>query len=123
MKNTQFSKIIVIACIILSIVGILLATGLSIIGLSDVVAAAIISAYGCMGITSIVWYLKKAQSENTVKIYLGAYKEILSLKVQLGEDEEETIEQMESEMLGKLNSNLHMAMDEANAPIERQDIT
>lgn len=123
MKNTQFSKIIVIACIILSIVGILLATGLSIIGLSDVVAAAIISAYGCMGITSIVWYLKKAQSENTVKIYLGAYKEILSLKVQSGEDEQETIEQMESEMLGKLNSNLHMAMDEANAPIERQDIT
>lgn len=123
MKNTQFSKIIVIACIILSIVGILLATGLSIIGLSDVVAAAVISAYGCMGITSIVWYLKKAQSENTVKIYLGAYKEILALKVQSGEDEEETIEQMESEMLGKLNSNLHMAMDEANAPIEKQDIT
>lgn len=123
MKNIQFSKIIVIACIILSIVGILLATGLSIIGLSDVVAAAVISAYGCMGITSIVWYLKKAQSENTVKIYLGAYKEILALKVQSGEDEEETIEQMESEMLGKLNSNLHMAMDEANAPIEKQDIT
>ena len=123
MKNTQFSKIIVIACIILSIVGILLATGLSIIGLSDVVAAAVISAYGCMGITSIVWYLKKAQSENTVKIYLGAYKEILALKVQSGEDEDETIEQMESEMLGKLNSNLHMAMDEANAPIEKQDIT
>ena len=124
MNNTlQFSKFIVITCIILAIAGILLATGLSIIGLSDVVAAAIISAYGCMGITSIVWYLKKAQSENTVKIYLGAYKEILALKVKAGEDGFETIEQMETEMLGKLNSNLNIAMDEANSPIERHDIT
>lgn len=123
MKNTmQFSKLIVIACFVLAIVGILLATGLSIIGLSEVVASAIIGAYGCMGITSIVWYLKKAQSENTVKIYLGAYKEILALKVKAGESGIDTIEQMESEMLGKLNSNLSMAMDEANAPIEKQDI-
>ena len=121
-KTFQFSKIIVISCITLSIVGILLATILSIIGLSEVVASSIIGAYGCMGITSIVWYLKKAQSENTVKIYLGAYKEILQLKTQAGEDRINTIEQMESEMLGKLNSNLSMAMDEANASIERQDI-
>ena len=65
---------------------------------------------------------KKAQSENTVKIYLGAYKEILQLKVKIGEDGTETIDQMESDILGKLNSNLSTAMDEANAPIERQDI-
>lgn len=122
MKNFQFSKLIVIACIVLSIVGILLATILSILGLGEVVASAIITAYGCMGITSIVWYLKKAQSENTVKIYLGAYKEILQLKVKIGEDGTETIDQMESDILGKLNSNLSTAMDEANAPIERQDI-
>lgn len=122
MKNFQFSKLIVIACIVLSIVGILLATILSILGLSEVVASAIITAYGCMGITSIVWYLKKAQSENTVKIYLGAYKEILKLKVKIGEDGTETINQMESDILGKLNSNLSTAMDEANASIERQDI-
>ena len=122
MKSYQFSKLIVIICVLLSIVGILLATILSIIGLSEIVASAIITAYGCMGITSIVWYLKKAQSENTVKIYLGAYKEILQLKVNTGEDGDETIDQMESDILGKLNSNLSMAMDEANAPIERQDI-
>ena len=122
MKSYQFSKLIVIICVLLSIVGILLATILSIVGLSEVVASAIITAYGCMGITSIVWYLKKAQSENTVKIYLGAYKEILQLKVNAGEDGAETIDQMESDILGKLNSNLSAAMDEANAPIERQDI-
>ena len=29
---------------------------------------------------------------------------------------------METEILSKLNSNISMAMDEANAPIERQDI-
>ena len=122
MKKCQFSKLIVVACIILSILGILLATILSIIGLSEMIASAIITVYGCMGITSIVWYLKKAQSENTVKIYLGAYKEILKLKTKIGEDNFETINQMETEILGKLNSNISMAMDEANAPIERQDI-
>lgn len=122
MKNCQFSKLIVIACFALSILGIALATTLSIVGLSEMVASAIITAYGCMGITSIVWYLKKAQSENTVKIYLGAYKEILNLKTKAGEDGFETINQMETEILGKLNSNISAAMDEANAPIERQDI-
>ena len=122
MKNFQFSKLIVITCVILAIVGISFAATCSIIGLSEVVASAIITASGCMGITSIVWYLKKAQSENTVKIYLGAYKEILQLKTKAGEDGFETIDQMESDILGKLNSNLSMAMDEANAPIERQDI-
>lgn len=121
-KTIQFSKIIVVTCIILSILGIVLAAALSTIGLSEVVASAIVTAYGCMGITSIVWYLKKAQSENTVKIYLGAYKEILKLKTKAGEDGFETIDQMETEILGKLNSNLSMAMDEANSPIERQDI-
>ena len=86
MKKCQFSKLIVVICIILSILGIFLATIFSIIGLSEMIASAIITVYGCMGITSIVWYLKKAQSENTVKIYLGAYKEILNLKTKAGED-------------------------------------
>lgn len=122
MTTFQFSKIIVITCIILSIIGVVLATGLCVLGLSDIIASAIVGAFGCMGMTSIVWYLKKAQSENTVKIYLNAYKEILALKVKNGEDHVETIEQMEMEMLGKLNNNLHIAMDEANSPIERVDI-
>lgn len=125
MKNIttfQFSKIIVALCIGLSILGVTVAATLGIFGISDVIATAIVSACGCMGITSIVWYLKKAQSENTVKIYLNAYKEILSLKFKNGESNSEIINQMEDEMLCKLNSNLHMAMDDANSLIERQDI-
>lgn len=122
MQNFQFSKKIVITCFILSTIAILLALTLSLFGISEIIASSIIAAYGCMGVTSIVWYLKKAQSENIVKIYLGAYKEILELKNNANENQYETIEQMESEILGKLNSNLSLAMDEANSPIERQDI-
>lgn len=122
MQNFQFSKKIVITCFILSTIAILLALALSLFGISEIIASSIIAAYGCMGVTSIVWYLKKAQSENIVKIYLGAYKEILQLKNNIGESQNETIEQMESDILGKLNSNLSYAMDEANSPIEKQDI-
>lgn len=75
-----------------------------------------------MGVTSIVWYLKKSQAENTVKIYLGAYRKILKLKQEMNEDTSETLNQMEYEILGKLNSNISMAMDEATSPIERQDV-
>ena len=122
MQNFQFSKKIVITCFILSTIAILLALALSLFGISEIIASSIIAAYGCMGVTSIVWYLKKSQSENIVKIYLGAYKEILQLKNNIGESQNETIEQMESDILGKLNSNLSYAMDEANSPIEKQDI-
>ena len=68
MQNFQFSKKIVITCVVLSTIAILLALILSLFGISEIIASTIIAAYGCMGITSIVWYLKKAQSENIVQI-------------------------------------------------------
>ena len=119
----QFSKLIIATCICITLLGIFI----SIIGsiffcLSEIVASAIITTCGCMGVTSIVWYLKKSQAENTVKIYLGAYKKILKLKQEMNEDTSEILNQMEYEILGKLNSNISMAMDEATSPIERQDV-
>lgn len=119
----QFSKIIIVMCIAIAIIGILIAViGNIFFCLSEVVASAVITACGCIGVTSIVWYLKKSQAENTVKIYLGAYRKILKMKKEMNEDTSETINQMEYEILGKLNSNISLAMDEATTPIERQDI-
>ena len=119
----QFSKIIIVMCIAIAIIGILIAViGNIFFCLSEVVASAVITACGCIGVTSIVWYLKKSQAENTVKIYLGAYRKILKMKKEMNEDTSETISQMEYEILGKLNSNISLAMDEATTPIERQDI-
>lgn len=119
----QFSKIMIVMCIAIAIIGILIAViGNIFFCLSEVVASAVITACGCIGVTSIVWYLKKSQAENTVKIYLGAYRKILKMKKEMNEDTSETINQMEYEILGKLNSNISLAMDEATTPIERQDI-
>lgn len=119
----QFSKLIITICIGIAVFGILLAIlGSILFCLSEVVASATITTCGCIGVTSIVWYLKKSQAENTVKIYLGAYRKILKMKKEMNENTSETINQMEYEILGKLNSNISMAMDEATAPIERQDI-
>lgn len=119
----QFSKIMIVMCIAIAIIGILIAViGNIFFCLSEVVASAVITACGCIGVTSIVWYLKKSQAENTVKIYLGAYRKILKMKKEMNEDTSETISQMEYEILGKLNSNISLAMDEATTPIERQDI-
>lgn len=119
----QFSKIVIAICISITIFGILFSVlGSIIFGLSEVVASAVITACGCIGVTSIVWYLKKSQAENTVKIYLGAYEKILKMKKEINEDTSETLNQMEYEILGKLNSNISIAMDEATAPIERQDV-
>lgn len=123
MNKIQFSKIVVSICIFLMIFGFLIAViGNIAFALSEIIASAIITASGCVGVTSIVWYLKKSQAENTVKIYLGAYEKILEMKQKLQEDTSETINQMEYDILGKLNSNMSIAMDEATTPIERQDI-
>lgn len=119
----QFSKLIIIICILITILGLIIATcGSIIFYLNEVVASAIITTCGGIGITSIVWYLKKAQAENTVKIYLGAYKEILNIKQKANEDASEIINQMENEILNKLNSNISFAMDEATSPIEKESI-
>lgn len=125
MKNkVQFSKVVISICIAIMFIGILIAViGNVFFALSEVIATTIVTACGCVGITSVVWYLKKSQAENTVKIYLGAYEKILLLKKKLmNEDITETVDQMESNILYKLDNNLSNAMDEATSPIERQDV-
>lgn len=92
------------------------------LGLNETIASATIAACGCIGATSIVWYLKKSQAENTVKIYLSAYEKILNLKQKMQEDTSDTFLQMENNILNKLDNNLSNAMDEATSSIEKQDI-
>ena len=122
-NGPQFSKLTVIACLSVSMFGLI---GMIICAikftLDPTITASGMAAFGCLGITAEVWNLKKSQAENTVKIYLATYKEIIELKKQYGEDPSEFIGTIEDDILGKVDSTLDTAMDDAATPIERQDI-
>ena len=68
----------------------------------------------------MIWNLKKSQSENTMRIYMSTYKEILKLKQEFGNTEEcsELIESMEQNMQGKIDTTINDSIDDANSTIE-----
>lgn len=122
-NGPQFSKLTVILCLVVSILGMIGVIACTInFSLDSTIAAAGIAAFGCLGITAEVWNLKKSQAENTIKIYLAAYEKIIKMKKEYGEDPNEIIGVVEEDLLGKVDTTLDAAMDDAATPIERQDI-
>lgn len=121
-NGPQFSKIIVIISIIIAAVGVLLAICMPI---SETVSVALIGVCGSIAATTIIWSLKKSQAENTMKIYMSTYKEILKLKREFGEEEEciNLIDSMEDNMQNKIDGNINNNIDDANATIEKVDLT
>lgn len=122
-KKIQFSKLIVLMCILLMIVGITVALWATVIFcLPESVAIAIIGASGTLGATAVVWNLKKSQAENTMKIYLSTYKEIIEIKKENNEDVSLIIDDVENNILNKISYNMDASIDEATSSIEKQDI-
>lgn len=120
-NKPQYSKVITFMCIIVAIISFICALiGSIFFMLSETVAAALIASGGCLGITAVVWNLKKSQAENTIKLYLYAYKEILNIKKEDGDLE--IIDLAADSVLNKMNSTLDIALDDATSPIERQDV-
>jgi hypothetical protein len=123
-KNTkEFSKkimcIVAVSAIVGSI-GTILAT--LFLGLPEALACAIIAALGSVALTSIVFYYKKAQAENTIKLYLSSYLQILRMKKKFGENTSDMLDTMETGMLGKLDTVVNQTLDEATTSIEKEDI-
>lgn len=117
----SYSKVVTFMCVMIAIFSILFSAIFSVFfQMSETVAAAIIGAGGCLGVTAVVWNLKKSQAENTIKLYLYSYKEILKLKKEDGDLE--FIDMAGDDMLNKINSTLDTALSDATSPIERQDI-
>jgi hypothetical protein len=116
-NGPQFSKIMVIISILIAIAGIAVAI---LMEMPESVAIAIIGICGTMATTTMIWNLKKSQSENTMRIYMSTYKEILKLKQEFGNTEEcnELIDSMEQNIQGKIDSNLNNSIDDANSTIE-----
>lgn len=119
----EFSKKIiniVAASAIIGGIGTILAV--LFLGLPETLACAIIAALGSVALTSIVFYYKKAQAENTIKLYLSSYTQILKMKKKYSEDTSDLLNNMESGMLDKLDGVVNQTLEEATAPIEREDI-
>lgn len=122
-KKREFSKMIVIIVAAAAIIGFivtLLAT--LFLGLSEMVACAIVAALGSVSLTTIVWYYKKAQAENTIKLYLASYNVILKLKKIYGEEVDSTLETMETNILEKMDSTLNESITDATSLIEQQSV-
>lgn len=122
-NGPQFSKITTILCILLAALCVIIAPILAInFGLSETIATAIVAAGGTLGATAVVWNLKKSQAENTIKIYLSAYKEIVALKKENNEDVEEFLLDSENSLLQKMNTSIETSMEDATELIEKQEI-
>lgn len=118
-NGPQFSKVITIICLILMVSACM---AVAIFPLSETVSAALIASFGCLGVTSVVWLMKKSQTENTVKIYMSAYKEIIEYKREMGDCSEELIDSIENDMLDKMNGTLNDALYDSTSLIEKQDV-
>ena len=114
----QFSKGITIVSYLAAIIGITAATlGNLMFDLEETITVAIISICGCITVTNIVWYLKKSQAENTMKLYLSSFKEIAQIKQDVS-----ILDNIEDKILNEMEESIDVSLDDATSLIEKQDI-
>ena len=117
-NGPQFSKIIVLLCVIIGILGISATIAISIIfGLSEALSAATIGVFGCVFTTAVIFYLKKSQSENTVRMYVEAYKEIAEIK-----GDNSILEGLGDNLVDKMTCSLDSTLEDGTSLIERVDV-
>lgn len=117
-NGPQFSKIITILCIGVTLLFLITVPVLSIIfNLTEPICAALITAAGVLGSTAVVWNLKKSQAENTIKIYLSAYKEIIKLK-----QDSNLIDNVEEHLIDNIDKCIEENLTDATNLIEKQEI-
>ena len=121
----QFSKIMVIFAIVFSI--FFLCTGLIIAlaapDVDPVIITAVIAICGTTLATTFVWYFKKAQAENSVKIYVGAYKSIIKFRQKYGLETETLCDRIEESILQNLDDVSEAHMDNAHELLEKVEVS
>ena len=117
-NGPQFSKLVIIFCLLTMTLGTIGALAAYILfAVSESIICALIAAAGGCGMTAVVWYLKKSQAENTMKMYLSAYKEIAEMKQDMS-----ILDSMEEKILEEMEESIDMTLDDATSLIEKQDI-
>lgn len=117
-NGPQFSKLVIIFCLLTMIIGTGGALVASILfAVPESILCALIAAAGGCGMTAVVWYLKKSQAENTMKMYLSSFKEIAEMKQDMS-----ILDDIEEKILGEMEESIDMTLDDATSLIEKQDI-
>lgn len=136
----QFSKLIIIVTFIIFIICLFYGLSINLDGYTDltVVATSITVSSGLCG-SSVIWYLKKSQSENNVKLKMELYRVasqerlfyneqmmILKQKYSLTEDEmielenNSPMDDFEASALSSIEEVINMSEGDADSPIELQ---
>ena len=123
-EQMQFSTLIVIFSIFFSVFFLLISLiiALAVPDLDPMIMTAVITMCGAILATTFVWYFKKSQAENSVKIYVGAYKSIIKFRQKYGLNNDELCNRIEDSMLQNLDDVSEMHMDNANEIIEKVEV-
>ena len=120
----QFSKIIVTFAILFSTFFLCASLTLSVLvkDLDPMITSTLIGSCGVIMATTFVWYFKKAQAENSVKLYVSAYKSIIAFRQRLGLETEDLCNRIEEAIVQNLDDVAETHMDNANELIEKVEV-
>jgi hypothetical protein len=90
--------------------------------LDPMVMTAVVTMCGAILATTFVWYFKKSQAENSVKIYVGAYKSIIKFRQKYGLNNDELCDRIENSMLQNLDDISEAHMDNAHELLEKVEV-
>lgn len=123
-NGPQFSKLIVIIVGIICLLGVVTTAMASLwLGMTETVSIALIGAFGSIVTTTLIWFLKKSQVENNTKIYMEAYKDIAMFKINHGEDTSDLLQNVENNMINKMDDNINEAINEGASLIEQVEVS
>lgn len=122
-NGIQYSKVIMAICLITTILCFIAGIGLSIANLiTETFAIGLVTTGSAFGMTAIVFFLKKSQAENTMKLYLSAYKEVAKMKILNNEETDSISEMLEQNILTKIDTSFENEIHDATSPIEKQEV-
>lgn len=117
----QFSKKVVISTTIIFFLSIVTALLWSWFDKPTDVFMYIIPASGGVWGASIIWYLKKSQLENSIKIQLGMIEDLLKIKAKYNStNEEEYIDGIREKTENRMNERVDEFIEDGLTPPEIQ---
>jgi hypothetical protein len=120
----QFSKLMVLFAVVFSMLFIIVSLIIALCApeLDPLITTTVIGVCGTILATTFVWYFKKAQAENSVKIYVGAYKSIIKFRQKYKLQDDELCDRIENSMLQNLDDVAEGHMDDATSVLEKVEV-
>lgn len=117
----QFAKKIIVSTTLVFILSIITALLWSWLDKSTDVFQYIIPITGGVWGASIIWYMKKAQVENAIKIQLGMIEDLLKIKAKYNStNEEEYIDGIREKTENRMNEKVDEFIEDGLTPPEIQ---